>query len=631
MDVISEHVYHPRLAEHYGEIYESLPDEVVITLNKLLWKLYRREIRVYEFERQAAALDLPKFQEEIWPKILRYDFLLIADYLGIRLQDWLSTLTKKDLDSLEVITLENWIKDVSIERDNFLSEAKQKKLLDILGHYLKGEKENLAIISLINSDEKFGGINLNKAVAKWLLDALKEDIIQNTADDIILTAQKIDEAVMEKVKYYRRAKDAVAVKSALGGRIVTQPKASPMPVVEPPKAVVPVVLKPKAEEKEKIQSPPPAIVKILQNLSAPMSGVTKSSLSGQGGASLDAPVAPVKTTAPFQPAIVTYEAEAEKIIRQINLKLDPELEKRLKGIVISRLKDIRKQSELREKLLGKTAENGIGLKTEEAEKVIKLAEEGRAKIMQAAPVTPAVILSRAEGSPSQKKETPKVEPKKELLPPVKPYPVLPKPAPVVSLKPATIPAKQDLGGVQAPRPATMQMEDNFAPRTSSDIKKSIQQAIKIVPQPENRPKVELTSTPQPVRPPQTVAIPQTLGGKARVEDVAYRPRLMGPLEELKEMSLLDFRRLSPKVKVATDKIYAKIELLGQESYQNKIRGIQAWQGSPVNNLYKAILNESLRKGLTVNQVIEEKQKRNEETLKPEEFRAVVELNRSLKV
>ena len=128
-----------------------------------------------------------------------------------------------------------------------------------------------------------------------------------------------------------------------------------------------------------------------------------------------------------------------------------------------------------------------------------------------------------------------------------------------------------------------------------------------------------------------MAIPQTPNGKAKLEDVAYRPRLMGPMEELKEMSLLDFRRLSPKVKVSIDKISAKIELLGQESYQNKIRGIQAWQGSPVNSLYKAILNESLRKSLTVNQVIEEKQKRSEETLKPEEFKAVVELNRSFKV
>ena len=580
LEIVSEHIYHPRLSEHYDEIYDNLSDEQTTKLNDLLWKVYRREIRISEFERQAAALNLPKFQEEIWPGILRYDLMPVADYLGFRIQDYLNHLRAADFKNFRAIDLADWIAKLNVEKRLGLNTVDQKKVFNILSQYLRGLKSGDEIAELISRPANLGGIGLNPDIAKEIVQKFKDDLQDALANDRFITEQPLDLQLIEKLK--AKKEEDVFFKEHQ------------------------VKIKESGIRNQELGA-----------TSKEQASVESVSRLGKGSGSLDAPVMAVKTAEPFQPAIETYESEAGKIIRQVDLKLAPELEKKVKIVIVSRLKDIRKQSELREKLLGAPIENGIGLKVEEAEKIIKLAEDGRNNLMKAVPAAPAVIPTANVGA------TPSIAP---VVPP-KPA----KTPPRGDLGgPATIPAKRDLGGVQPPRPATMQMEDNFAPRTSSDIKRSIPQAIKIVPQLDNRPKVEL-APPLPPKPPPTMAIPQTSGGKAKLEDVAYRPRLMGPMEELKEMSLLDFRRLSPKVKVSIDKISAKIELLGQESYQNKIRGIQAWQGSPVNSLYKAILNESLRKSLTVNQVIEEKQKRSEETLKPEEFKAVVELNRSFKV
>ena len=115
-----------------------------------------------------------------------------------------------------------------------------------------------------------------------------------------------------------------------------------------------------------------------------------------------------------------------------------------------------------------------------------------------------------------------------------------------------------------------------------------------------------------------------------MEDVAYKPRLVGPVEELRELTLVDFRRLSPQAKVTADKIYAKIELLAEESYEKKIAGIKAWQESEVNKMYLGLLNESVDRAMPVQKMIEERQGAGRPTLTYEEFKTVMELNRRLR-
>lgn len=91
---VQEHIFSDVLIDHYGEIFEGLDIKQTKPLNGLIWKVYRRELRVEDFYRQATDLKLPEWEKRIWPGILRYDFLPIADYLGFDIKEDLKNLTE---------------------------------------------------------------------------------------------------------------------------------------------------------------------------------------------------------------------------------------------------------------------------------------------------------------------------------------------------------------------------------------------------------------------------------------------------------------------------------------------------------------------------------------------------------
>lgn len=326
----------------------------------------------------------------------------------------------------------------------------------------------------------------------------------------------------------------------------------------------------------------------------------------------------------FVPPIHIYEKKAEEIIRKSGLAVPPDLIQRCKLIIISRLKDVRKASEIRERLSAHALNGGIGLKTEETEKMLGMIEEARSAFLLSPP-------SELQLQSLSKPPTIVAAPSQPLPP--KPPP----PAASAQFLPESLPKKPLLAPEMAagdkskpppPKPVPpVKIVSNAAPvPTSSDIKRIAPQAIKIM---EGNSAQKIETPPAPVKPSVISAIPQTLGGRAKVEDVSFKPRLVGPLDELREIDIVNFRRLSPKTKVAADKIMTKIELLAQEGYEKKIKGAQAWQKSPLNRLYSLLLGESLNQKKPVTQIIEERKKQNKETLTFEEFKAIMELNRQL--
>lgn len=108
-------------------------------------------------------------------------------------------------------------------------------------------------------------------------------------------------------------------------------------------------------------------------------------------------------------------------------------------------------------------------------------------------------------------------------------------------------------------------------------------------------------------------------------------KLIGPIEELKKMTLDDFRKLSSKPSEAALKIKSKINLLASEDISKKIAGINAWKQSEVLKIYFEILKESIMNGKPVSQVISEKTAQNQPVLTEDEFKVIVELNRELKI
>lgn len=332
---------------------------------------------------------------------------------------------------------------------------------------------------------------------------------------------------------------------------------------------------------------------------------------------------------PFVPAIQLYDQMAEDLIKKSGLIVPPELSQRFKIIIISRLKDVRKIPETRERLTAAPTAGGVGLQSEEAEKVLKMVEEARTlnslniKIVKKAEEQISPPIRGSQRGSEAVARPPLIPPDRgEILSPAPP-------SPSVSPKPAV--PKPSVVAPSRPSSTAKIQSSEFRIRSSDDIKPTAPSMVKIVPQEQARPRVEVAPTPPPLpKPALTVAIPQTPAGRSQVADVLYKPRLVGPLEELKEMTLLDFRRLSPQAKVTTDKIYAKIELLSEQGYEKKIQGLKAWQGSPVNIIYLEILNESIGKARPIAKIIEERQKAGRETLSPEEFKMVMGLNRRLR-
>ncbi len=119
-------------------------------------------------------------------------------------------------------------------------------------------------------------------------------------------------------------------------------------------------------------------------------------------------------------------------------------------------------------------------------------------------------------------------------------------------------------------------------------------------------------------------------GKVKMEDVKHVPKLTGPIDELREMSLLNFRRLSRNPRDAVLKIKKKISFLEEESYTKRFEGIKAWRQSPVNKLYLEIGQESIINKKPINVIIQNRKQARKPYLSELEFKAVMDLNKDLR-
>jgi len=105
---------------------------------------------------------------------------------------------------------------------------------------------------------------------------------------------------------------------------------------------------------------------------------------------------------------------------------------------------------------------------------------------------------------------------------------------------------------------------------------------------------------------------------------------VGPVEELEKMNLLEFRRLSSSPIDATQKIYQKIDLLGDESIEVKAKGISAWHESPLYQSYLGVGRQSMESDRSVEDVLNDDSiSKNDKQLTSEEFKVIADLNKSL--
>ncbi|MEK7108196.1 MAG: hypothetical protein AAB898_00835, partial [Patescibacteria group bacterium] len=123
--------------------------------------------------------------------------------------------------------------------------------------------------------------------------------------------------------------------------------------------------------------------------------------------------------------------------------------------------------------------------------------------------------------------------------------------------------------------------------------------------------------------------PTPIAGKRPVVDVTYERRLVGPLEELKRMTLADFRRLPGTVEERIEAIRQDVDALRAQDPALRIQAIEAWRSSPLMRLYQRLLSLALQEGVPVERVLADAAK-NPDRMQSEEIAAVRTFNRTLR-
>jgi hypothetical protein len=117
--------------------------------------------------------------------------------------------------------------------------------------------------------------------------------------------------------------------------------------------------------------------------------------------------------------------------------------------------------------------------------------------------------------------------------------------------------------------------------------------------------------------------------KPRLEDVrGGAPRLVGLAQELRALTLVEFRRLGPP-EVSTQKIMQKIDTLAQESFEKRLEGIKAWQNCPLQQSYLNLVAQSFKAGKPVDQLSEDLRKTGQDAPTAAEISAIISLNSKL--
>ena len=115
-----------------------------------------------------------------------------------------------------------------------------------------------------------------------------------------------------------------------------------------------------------------------------------------------------------------------------------------------------------------------------------------------------------------------------------------------------------------------------------------------------------------------------------VVNVRTAPKVMGPLEELQYLDIINFRRFGTSPLEATAKVESKIKLLEKDGYDKMVSGVLAWRESIVNSIYLKMGLEALTKGISLKQCADTYQaNKTSGYLFWEEIEAIIALNSRL--
>lgn len=331
------------------------------------------------------------------------------------------------------------------------------------------------------------------------------------------------------------------------------------------------------------------------------------------------------------------ESSIDEIYRASGLTTDDEaMAKRIKTVIANRLRDVRDQMETLETMVQPKELGGLGLSQDAARAVLnaiqtKLKSVHDAHVAEAAAEKTEWVEKEREKKVEgevQAKEGAQSELERLYQSIVSKSTKAMKNAPAAAPMPVPAPTA-------AAAPAAPGVPPNLPIATVNPVPPEMR-APEIVPLP-----APPAPAPKPAAPPLTIVRPvpgvpvppQIQGGmdapKPRMDDVKPMARLTGPVEELRAITIVDFRRLSKDPGEACVKIKDKIDVLAEQSYTRRTEAIAAWGASEVVRTYLELMGEGLN-GLPLKDAVAARQAAKKPYLTPEEFQAVAALSRQLR-
>ncbi len=317
-------------------------------------------------------------------------------------------------------------------------------------------------------------------------------------------------------------------------------------------------------------------------------------------------IAETKRAVIEQPTLITdTKAAAEKIAADAKLSFATgELKTRFEHIIDARLRDVRDGFETRAKLEAATDQGGVGLAGAQLVAVMEMVEEMDAMHHKALAIE---MAGKKEAHVAQKAQRAQE-------------------AEGVAAQEAQVMAKR-YAEITGKAPTELVAPTPSRP-TSVPTAQAVEQREQQIDTAKVRSAIEAAKAPEPaVRPVLSEAsIPTAPSGRPKVEDIRFERKLAGPIEELRLLTLTDFRRLSKEAKQSTQKIHDKVELVSQEGYDRRIAAVRAWRESPLSQMYVALSREALIAGKGIAQILAEKRAAGEDVPTDVELGAIVELN-----
>jgi hypothetical protein len=275
----------------------------------------------------------------------------------------------------------------------------------------------------------------------------------------------------------------------------------------------------------------------------------------------------------------------DDLMNSLNLTFPDEvLAKRFRGLLLSRLRDVRTADEFRELLARSPKVGGIGYDATTAERIVSAAEK----------ISLTLHDRNAAGYLAEPSLASPARPEPTLVAPPSPPP----PKPVVEAPPAAHP------------PAS-------PPSPAPPVPHALQ------------PEPARPAPPPPVapRPPMRRAAPPL--GRRVIQDIKVPQRPVSPIEELGLLTLDDLRGMGKTLNDAVAKIVEKVQLLAEDSYEKRAEGIAAWRRSDIHRLYLAMGRESMAGNKSIEEVMTDRRRQNLPYLTAAEFAAIADLNHQL--